>query len=80
MAGEATIHGWPSHLTAKGILTLGFRLELLVELFRSKSALAHMSSDGDTVDLDPFLGLIGLQVDDAWVKRARRLDGDVPVG
>ena len=50
------------------------------ELLRSEGASAHAPGDRDTVDLDPFLGEVGLPVDDAWVEHARRLDNDVPVG
>lgn len=31
-----------------------------------------------TVNFDPFPGLVGIQVDGAWVKRARSLGGNVP--
>ena len=36
----------------------------------------HISDDSDSVDFDPFPGLVCLQVSDAWIERAHRPQDD----
>ena len=57
-----------------------FRFELLPELLCPPGAFVDIPGDRDSVDFYPFqVWFSSLQVNDAWIKRARCLDDDVPV-
>jgi len=51
----------------KDSLALGPSLLLCLNLPTELFGIAHVSSEGDAMNLDPFPGLVWFQVEDSWI-------------